>query len=263
MDNKSLSKQYLVSQLSSYTALGTWFPFMARCIYTEANFIKYDFKKSYRNYFSELKNNYKGISPFAYAQLFYPVLDLSVSKLSKYFALYEDRKVEFKDELMASTLVGAYSAFIYNPFKAVVVSMQNNKLNMINATENIYRTSGKDGFYRGTSFYIIRNATYCPALFVLSRHFDQKFKDIPGGKILSIGIPAFIATSVSMPTDVLSTLCLTDPNRKTFKTNMDVVRAAYNHRGLYGYFAGYKWRLLATGTEFFIYNLAKDVYGSI
>lgn len=35
---------------------------------------------------------------------------------------------------------------------------------------------------------------------------------------------------------------------------------SYKQKGSNSFFAGYKWRLLATTIEFAIYNLSKDLY---
>ena len=271
----SLHKKYLISQMSAGTALVLWFPAMARCIYTEANFINPNFNHLYHNYFGnfnhlyhnyfgKFKNNYKGITPFAFAQIFYPILDLSTSQLSKVLANHN--KVEFKHNLCSSMIVGAGSAFIYNPFKAVVVNMQTQST-MLNSIKYLYNNFGMKGFYTGTTFFVARNMTFCPCLLILSNYFEKKFQTdsqfmptIIASKVASFGLPTLMATTVSMSADVFNTLRLTDPLKKKYKSNLEVMKSVYQTQGFSGFFSGYKWRLLATGIEFIVYNKSKDFY---
>lgn len=256
-------KNYTNTQVSAYTALGCWYPLMARCIYTESNFTNPNFKKMYQDYFSRkgLMNNYKGISIFAVAQLFYPMLDITTQKTIKFLA--REKEVEFKHKIIGSTMIGGASALIYNPMKTMLVVMQNHKLSMMKSTKCIYEKTGIHGFYRGMTFYIIRNAVYCPSLFILSRYFDDpkyhSHEYLTLKKSSGLIASAMIATTVSMSADVFSTMCASDPERKLYSNNYEVMKTAFKTRGFGGLFVGYKWRMLSTTTEFLIYNIAKDL----
>ncbi|CAH6421671.1 Hypothetical protein KVN_LOCUS403 [uncultured virus] len=261
-------KQCLIPQLSAFTALPFWYPAIAKCTFTEANFVKPSFNSIYKIYFSKIFNNYKGIETFFVAQLFYPAFDISTSKMSKVFAGNE--KPNFLHELSASICTGIWSPIVCNPLKAIMVNLQNNNIkNSYQVSKYIYNESKLNGFYRGSSYFILRNAVYAPCLLILPNHIENHLNSLSlyqnnyFNKLLSFFIPAVIATTVSMPMDVFSTMSLTDLNKKNYKSNFDILKTAYNSRGFKGFFSGYKWRLLATTIEFGIYNIAKKFYTSI
>ncbi|CAH6419805.1 Hypothetical protein HVR_LOCUS886 [uncultured virus] len=151
-------QKYGIIQLSAYTALPCWYPFMARCLYTEANFIEKNFTKLFKGYFNlangvtihnlkiSFNNHYKGIGPFAFGQLFYPVLDLSTTKMAKYLA--GNNIPESKHIVSGAMIVGGLSPIIFNPIKTIVINQQNNPINNgLQAFRTILKERGLLGFY--------------------------------------------------------------------------------------------------------------------
>jgi hypothetical protein len=281
---------FLRNSLSTMTATGvglvTWFPAMARCIFREANFTKPDFQTLYHNYFSLaankynyrsiIQNNYRGIGPFAVAIVGYPAIVIGNEKLSSALADNNDNgEITIKQQLLSSSIIGATSALFYNPLKASVVAMQNNNLSIGNSFRYIAQNYGMPGFYRGTSFYMARNATYCSCMLMpTQRVIDWFVKSVLGkepdstaGKnglrIAKYGIAATIATTISMPFDVFSTMACTDPLRRKYITNADIMKTAFKTRGMAGFFIGYKYRLFATGTEFAVFDQTKPFFDQL
>jgi hypothetical protein len=261
----SLGKKYLIPQLAAFTGLPFWYPFMARCVYTETNFIQPNFASKYTSYFKSPMNSFRGISPFAIGQLFYPVLDISATEIST--SLAQNNNPTIKHKLGGAVLAGVLSAGIYNPLKAIVVITQNNKLNTMDSAKHIYKTAGIAGFYRGSTFYMVRNGTYAPCLLMLSSYIDENLKTINPvfeneyiSKPLSVLFPAFIATAISMPADVFSSVRLSDLTKNLYKTNYEVIMASYKARSFFGFFAGFRFRLMATATEFLFFNTSKEIY---
>lgn len=271
MDKESI-KQYGISQASALTALVVWYPAMARCVFTEANFVEPNFTNKYFEYFSKPINSYRGIDVYFMGQFFYPLLDLSTTKFSKLFSQIttgkRDSEPEFEHKLCGGIMTGALSPIIYNPMKAMVVTAQEKKLsNLWTSTKYFYQNYGLTAFYRGSMFYMIRNATFAPCLLVLPMYFEnmlntcKPLQDFMLSKPISYMLSAMIAVTVTMPSDVFSTLSLKDPMRTKYKTNWDIIKESYtSKKGIFGFFSGFKWRLLATVLEFSIYNTAKNYY---
>ncbi|CAH6419806.1 Hypothetical protein HVR_LOCUS887 [uncultured virus] len=69
-------------------------------------------------------------------------------------------------------------------------------------------------------------------------------------------VSAAIATTVSMPMDVFSTMAVSK-DRQSYR---DIITTAYRKLGVRGFFAGYKWRLAATTIEFVVFNNVKTLY---
>ena len=265
----SATRNYLVYQASAYTAFSFWFPAMARCLYAEGNFWKPEFYSMRRKFFAlpgNWRNYYRGSSPFASAQLFYPALELSYHRCTQLLA-GKNNDPTFKNKFQSSVTIGALSGFVFNPLKAISMGMQNNKLNMVNTIRHIYNNYGRYGFWRGTSFFAIRNAIYCPCLLLLPGYLIKKFeseesqlnKYVP--MALGLGTAAFIATSASMTMDILSGVCVGDPIRTKFKTNWDVIKHVHKTKGYSGLFViGFAPRLTATLIELYVYTMAKSFY---
>lgn len=259
---------YLSSQLAAGTSLLSWYPLMARCIHVEFNFTKPNSHDLFNTYFSKWSNNYRGIGAFAAGQLFYPLIHIGTSKLARGLANNDQsQQIQFKHSLVAATVVGAASPVLFNPLKAMVVSMQT-RMSVKRFWQRATLIAKQDrfaGFYRGSSFFIIRNATYCPCLLSLSNWLTETSKASSSSPLVtatSTLVSAVVATTVSMPMDVCSTMALTDPKRQVYKSNIDILYAAWKKRGFSGFFAGYKYRLLATGVEIFVYNHAKTFYSN-
>jgi hypothetical protein len=274
-------QEYTRSQIAAFGGLSFWYPAMARCMYREANFIRPGFDQKYSEYFhyKNLRNNYRGIGPFAIAQLFYPVMDLTYQRLSKQIgkidgdnraqlfkpfpspvktAVATETTLTSKHKLLSAASTGALSALIYNPLKAVVVNMQINQQGTMQSFKTIYRTSGVTGFYKGSSFYVVRNAGYCPCLFVLPSQLQERFREQKMSPtvatIASFALPALIATSITMPADVFSSLAVSG---QKFENSRQIVKSAFQTKGVAGFFVGYAWRLIATGGEIVLYNTFK------
>src|SRR3989337_2891820 len=104
----SLGKKYLIPQLAAFTGLPFWYPFMARCVYTEANFIQPNFSSKYNLYFKNPINSFRGITPFAIGQLFYPILDISATEISA--SLAQNGNPTINHKLGGAILTGILSA---------------------------------------------------------------------------------------------------------------------------------------------------------
>ena len=267
-ESNNLRKQYFVSQSAALTALTCWFPFMSRCVYTEVNYIKPTFKEEYKKYFSRFINSYKGIEPYFVAQFFYPIIDISTTQIAKILA--KNNTPQFEHNLIAATITGAGSPILFNPLKAIIVATQNKQFNNSFQTINhIYNTGKFIHFYKGSTFFMIRNATFTPCLFILPNYFETKLNSYSQlqntviAQPISYLLSAAIAVTVSMPMDVYSSVSLSDPNKHIYKSNWSIIKMTYQKKGFTSLFAGLKWRLLATTIEFGIYNIAKKLYNCL
>jgi hypothetical protein len=251
--------------IASYTPYMLWYPFLRRNMNLETSFMNKeyleDFKKnlSYKktpNFTTFMKNNYKGGLVFSINILPYPLIIKGKNELEKF--LLDKNNNKTKSSLMSASIVGALTPLYYNPIKTVVIDIQNNNSKLLTSIKNIYGTKGISSFYRGALFFSTRNIVYCNGMLAIPKYINTYLQnhniDKNMSKISSYVIPTLLSTLISMPMDVFSSMSVSDYKKSKYKTNYEIIKTAYNTRGIKGFFIGYKYRFMATMIEFMAFN---------
>lgn len=248
--NFPVLRNYFISQGAASGSVIFFFPFLSRNLFTESKFTHPNFKSLYQRFFSAVGNGFKGVDMFFIGSLFYPIVDLSQSRLS--MALAGNDSPTINQQLLSSFIVGGASPLMFNPIKATLVNVQNKPhLSSYHSLKDIFAHQGMKGLYRGSTFFSFRNAVFAPCLFQLSTHLNQYLGPA------SFVAAASIAVAVTMPMDIYSTQRLNDPHFEKYKSNLDLVKKTFQQYGFKSMYAGVQWRLLATTVEFVAFNFIK------
>lgn len=264
--------KYLIVQLASLSAAPFWYPLFSRHLLVKSEILR-SIKPgnlSHLGYKLTIPNLYRGFIPALMFQPLFPILsyikNISVSTLKKYH-LHNN----FTDNLTTFG-VGMTSVVLANPLDVIILKLQKLKLNQPNSASgmfimNVIKDEGIKGLYKGSLPFALRNGTFFTGLTAiypkLDSYFNTKVSNNPWvSGICSASLSALICNFFIVPLDLYSVMKQSPNYIKNNNSAIKTLQQVYHQHGVFGLFAGFKYRFFASTVEMYLYNNFIQFYSS-
>lgn len=159
----------------------------------------------------------------------------------KYFLGY------FDNDLLASSLSGAFSGFICTPMELIIIQQQRFGKSIYQVPGNIIKKYGTDRLLRGLTMSSCRESIFTAGYLGMPDLFKNFFeKELNfNKKLANISAPiisGIIASTLSHPFDTVKTCMQGDIPKKFYGNLTETCLKLYRYGGIQRFYSGWLWR---------------------
>ena len=220
--------------------------------------------KNLKSWYRGLLINIGSISPVTATQF-------SVNNIIENKVLNNKKNMnETSKKLIAASVAGTISAFLYNPVDLIVIQQQKKSFTLNNTIIDIKKRYGISKFCRGINPCILRESMYTSGYMVCSPIIGKQFSNLNMlkdslffSKISGCFVAGTIASLATHPIDTAKTIIQADIDGKKHNNLYKTVKSVYLDDGIKGLYRGGIARIIRTCGAFFIFNILQEIYSEL